>query len=286
MSKSRAFTLVEMLVAISVAVILLSLVFTAIHAARESSRRIACVNNLKQIGLGLQNYESTHKKLPRACGDAGNGPLLAILPYVGYSTIYDSIDFESAIYMDQQLMNTFVALYRCPATLWPEAPRTDYVLNRGTTLAEKRDSPWLFEERAFARTSSFSNGASGTALLAETCPRLEGQSKGSMFFLPRRHILHEQDSINFCSECRSAGGGTPLSTISNGRSWIGEGIANYYHLFPPNDRSCSNEGLIQSSLYTTISMHSAGVNLAFADGHIDFVSNHIDQETWLRIGKR
>src|ERR1043165_1956255 len=64
----RAFTLVELLVVIAIIGILVALLLPAIQAARESARRSQCVNNLKQIGIGLLNCENTHKKMPQAAG--------------------------------------------------------------------------------------------------------------------------------------------------------------------------------------------------------------------------
>ncbi len=285
-SVPRAMTLVEMVVSIGIVGLLLSLTVVAVNAIRDSSRRLRCSDNLRQIGIAITNYETRYRVFPRGAGDAGHGPLVAILPDIEMDDLYRQLDLSKDVDENPIAKKSRISLFRCPSTSKPQAVRTDYVINRGTTLSMKRNSPWYFEEGTYPRRSSFSNGSSFTSLFSETCPLDKNVAQGSLLLLRKRPILEQQDSDRFVDECMTAPSTGPVSETNNGIYWYGAGCMNYFHILTPNKRSCANGGSIQQSLYTANSMHPTGANFLFADGHIEFLLNSIDEKVWATYGSR
>jgi prepilin-type N-terminal cleavage/methylation domain-containing protein/prepilin-type processing-associated H-X9-DG protein len=128
--KRSGFTLIELLVVIAIIAVLIALLLPAVQAAREASRRASCTNNLKQMGLGLHNYESANGTFPPATillypsttaskpSWQGSWSINArIAPFLELGSLYNAINF-SGTYSDPPnttVSNTPVKFLFCPS---------------------------------------------------------------------------------------------------------------------------------------------------------------------------
>ena len=140
-TKPAGFTLVELLVVIAIIGMLVGLLLPAVQVARESARRNACMNNLKQLGLGLQNYHDVNQEFPRmqfdncaggVCGATPppntwtKGGFVSLLPHIEANDLFQQLYSGStpggyAAY-DKNLTVPFqrtIATYRCPSDSFP-----------------------------------------------------------------------------------------------------------------------------------------------------------------------
>ena len=107
-SKPNGFTLVELLVVIAIIGILIAMLLPAVQAVREAARRISCANNMRQIGLGLHNYESAHQELPEGVAFTERngshwGPFAFILPMMEQGNLFDQLGVSANQTMGQRL---------------------------------------------------------------------------------------------------------------------------------------------------------------------------------------
>ena len=118
----QGFTLVELLVVIAIIGILVALLLPAVQKARESARTLQCKNNLRQIGLGMLNYESARRSFPpgqkRFCSGCSEfGWSAFFLPHIEEGAIHDQIDFKLSLTdpVNRPAFQSRVASYLCPS---------------------------------------------------------------------------------------------------------------------------------------------------------------------------
>lgn len=127
------FTLVELLVVIAIIGVLVGLLLPAIQAAREAARRAQCVNNTRQIGLALLNYESARQVFPPSVDVGSFGYLAITLPYYEGQNLYDQIDFTKR--PTDETMPAETPFLKCPSQD-PFERNTDYVIGEEPTIGD------------------------------------------------------------------------------------------------------------------------------------------------------
>jgi prepilin-type N-terminal cleavage/methylation domain-containing protein len=127
MSQPRrsAFSLVELLIVISIIAILLSLLLPAVQKVRKSANRTYCQNNLRHIGLAVHNYHDVKKLLPYTRNDLRETWAWLILPFLDQQVAYSRWDFKKEYYeQDADVRGTQVPVYYCPDRRRPGGPHS------------------------------------------------------------------------------------------------------------------------------------------------------------------
>ncbi len=287
----RGFTLIELLVVIAIIAVLIALLLPAVQQAREAARRMQCKNNLKQIGLAIHNYESTHSRLP-ACGegtDYSTSPpstvfglhslFSQILPFVDQANTFQKFDFGSAYNATPQNIaaaKQAIPMFVCPSDSWrPSAVdqsgfgATDYAasfytdIDPATGLRNKLLRVDGVITRDWNKFSKVTDGLSNTTLVVEDCGRDERIQAGNVYIDP----IDGQPRRDWrWAEPDASGIGISM-VINNNKSPAG-GPASC----PWTTNNC---GVFEE----IFSFHTGGAHVLLADGSVRYVSENLDYKT-------
>lgn len=312
LTKRRAFTLVELLVVIAIIGTLVALLLPAVQAAREAARRSQCQNNLKQVALSTLNYEAVNKILPGGVGTFGccwGTWQMRVLPFLelqNMSDQYENLDGNDgtgprygAQPVNINITSRRIASLTCP-TDTPNAPignppitSHSYVVNYGNTSffqSTLNDIPFLGAPFNAYTGSTSDDGPVGAVRRpwprvygrpVELAEILDGTSSTLMF---AEVIQGKKDDLRGFTWWGGASGFvTFLAPNSNSPDVVTGGICR--SLQDGNPPCVTASTRTRPRMMGARSLHAGGgVQVAFCDGHVDFVSNTIDYESWQALG--
>jgi prepilin-type N-terminal cleavage/methylation domain-containing protein/prepilin-type processing-associated H-X9-DG protein len=298
----RGFTLVELLVVIAIIGTLVALLLPAVQAAREAARRATCQNTMKQLGLALQNYESSKKTFPKGVvGWTGVtwDPVKPRRPFVVNLLDYIEQSAKSALYDDklawtlqlnQPVLFSQIESWVCPSDEAVICARNDFKGNYGANWGPRTywydpndlNAPpkGTFGVDYGAKLSDITDGTSNTLALMEIVQAPHGPNGADGSPDNRGRIWNDDAGAGVVSTILTPNSTAP-DILPNG---IGSASGPLCHNNPEQGLPCSAGGATKNQSHiTSRSRHPGGVHVAMCDGSTHFVNDDIELEVWRAI---
>jgi prepilin-type processing-associated H-X9-DG protein/prepilin-type N-terminal cleavage/methylation domain-containing protein len=286
-SRHAGFTVLELLVAIAIVGVLMGLLLPALMSAREASRRMRCTNNLREIGVGVQQYHRTANRLPEAWsavpdGISGYGWAIELFPFLEEAGVGRMTDKKLPIVSAQNdaLRSTRLTVMLCPSDIAEETFE-------------------LYPEKQVAPASSASISSLGNGIDAQPLARLPAANYIGVF-----GTMEADDSFP-----APAGDGSIISgrrvrfaELERGQSHtllVGERTAAMAPStwlgvdFRGEDAACRLVGSAMTAPNCVVcdecefaSRHSGGANFVWADGHVSMLRDDINSIEYRLLAKR
>lgn len=303
-ARKSGFTLIELLVVIAIIAILIALLLPAVQQAREAARQTQCKNNLKQLGLALQNYEASHQVFPP--GTLGFPWVFSaqahMLPYLDQANVKNNLDFDNPPltfgFLPEGAENEEVAKEKVPLFLCPSdrevVPGSDfaginYVCCTGSGLVNdgaSAEADGVIFVQSSIRFRSLVDGVSNTVVFSESLLGNGQDLTGPTPDDARRQVIELPDGTPTTATACAAGANW---SGQRGSKWINGHFADtlYNHFYEPNSPlpDCNN-GFHNHALIAARSMHRGGVHIGLCDGSSRFVSENIDLQIWRALSTR
>ena len=310
MRKQRGFTLIELLVVIAIIAVLIALLLPAVQAAREAARRAQCVNNLKQLGLAMQNYHDTVNSLPIGRQNAPRRTwAFSILTAIEGNSLYNAINFMTDFYQpaNTTAIRTNVQAFDCPsdpgngnieepASAYARA-KGDYMVNYGSTCWHQDGSRpgQATGHTPFTPESNLAQVAPPyTTNIYLPGPFTSDKSYGlrDMTDGTSNTILMSEVKIGVNQGNNSDHRGDLFNddrccfefyTYSTPNAKTYDQIEGGFCLYPnATNPPCVNVNL--TSFCAARSFHPGGVNAAMGDGSVKFMKDSIAVNVWRALG--
>jgi prepilin-type N-terminal cleavage/methylation domain-containing protein/prepilin-type processing-associated H-X9-DG protein len=302
------FTLVELLVVIAIIGILIALLLPAVQAAREAARRSQCANNLKQIGLGIEQYEGVYREYPpgkKDCEGPGSGysaclandpgrstsAFVYILPYLEQMPLFKSMDLKTGVFAYDtsnypMTPNNILAVQQRPAVFVCPSDTAKPLVNQ-----QEDSGNWAFWPFPKATTSyALSSGTKG--IVPGISIDMKYNNNGMFMY---KRVIKRKEVVDGVSKTFFAGEVVDGHTANSKAIWTdgGRECTLRYTYNPPNTypgqevvdpKVLSTYGLRSNGAFA--SRHRGGVNFVFGDGHVVFISENIDLQVYQALSTR
>jgi prepilin-type N-terminal cleavage/methylation domain-containing protein/prepilin-type processing-associated H-X9-DG protein len=299
----QAFTLVELLVVIAIIGVLVALLLPAVQSAREAARRQTCLNNLKQIGIAMHNYESTWKVLPvgamSAAAGQGNendgfGWGLAILPFVEQKALFDQInpngrpaaigDYFRSKRLPMPGGETPLKVFKCPTSQLPKVVDAQWRIP-GAGVVPPSNGMMV----GYGVNDYKGNGGG--------CVNDSDGVLGKRSEIPWVRFAEITDGLSNVplvgESSYVTGNNTTSPTVSEDWPiWIGapntdESIRYEASTRLPINCQCTPMTMVRAiNDDCAFSWHPNGAQFTFCDGSVKFISQNVAAQTWCNVNSR
>ncbi|MCE5303121.1 MAG: DUF1559 domain-containing protein [Planctomycetaceae bacterium] len=307
-SADRGFSLVELLVVITIIGTLVALLLPAVQAARESGRRMQCGNQVKQLGLALHQYVQTHGVFPPGCivtmgtapawrpwqeakdstkqaGLHGTSWLLLVLPFVEQQVIFAQWDFTKNVMSNAEIAQTDISTFYCSSRRW------------GIRLEDRLHLPnygWPGGGNDYGGCIGSGNGWTNNSYRYFTTPE-EDNPEEHWLHPTRRGIFLPNMSSRFF-DIRDGTSNTimigelqrlvsPPSGVASVDSWAAGGVATLFTTNAEERNGIYQTGGMNNKFFESPgSEHPGGAQFGMADGSVQFLIESVDKQVFSYLG--